>query len=176
MTAAEAATAPETRPTPTEEVAKEGREQLEQDLVGAVGTANDAAGVLGDLAGVKTGSDLLGAVATGLEEAMEAVERGVSNEAANIDGAAAALIGAVPGNRVDTVAGVVNGIAQAIAPDSVTAAVTETIAGATGSETATGLTTGTVDTIDAIVAGDTEQLVAHADQNLAGDYGQTVEN
>jgi hypothetical protein len=39
---------------------------------------------------------------------------------------------------------------------------------------ATSITTGSIDTVDAVVRGDWDQLARHHDQNLAGDYGEVV--
>jgi hypothetical protein len=114
----------------------------------------------------------------GLIAGMDAAERGVSTPAAVVDGVAAGAIdfsGVFSSGRtgiVSAVVGVVHGVTSAISPEAgkYTAIAADVMPG----QVAEKIAVGAIDTADALIRGDTGQLVKHHQQNLDGKYGEVI--
>jgi hypothetical protein len=107
----------------------------------------------------------------GVIEFLDAKGRGVSTGAAAVDGTIAAGLGLLS-NPVEAVVGLVHSVTSAISPDA--GKYTAIINDVMPTNVAKGLATGTVDTVDALIRRDYNQLIKHHDQNLNGKYGEVI--
>jgi WXG100 family type VII secretion target len=163
------------------------QELVRDGVLKAADTAHKGAGVLAALlpAGTRVtriveslGFRATGSTIGGLIAGMDAAERGVSTPAAVVDGVAAGAIdfsGVFSSGRtgvVSAVVGVVHGITSAISPEAgkYTAVAADVMPG----QVAEKLVVGTIDTADALIRGDHDQLVKHHQQNLDGKYGEVI--
>jgi WXG100 family type VII secretion target len=153
--------------------------KLISDLLKALTTSRSAAKLFSSLKGGErilaiAGSTSLKAFSaglTGIQQALSAVDRGVSNTAAGVDGA----IGAVAswfGSPVGSAIGVIHNVTDAISPGA--GKYTAILNDVRPTNVAKNLAQGTVDTVDALYRGDYSQLARHHDQNLNGQYGEVV--
>ncbi len=163
------------------------QELVRDGFLKAVDTAHKGAGALAALlpAGERVtriveglGFRVTGSTIGGLIAGMDAAERGVSTPAAVVDGLAAGAIdfsGVFSSGRtgvVSAVVGVVHGITSAISPEAgkYTAVAADVMPG----QVAEKIAVGAIDTADALIRGDHEQLVKHHQQNLDGKYGEVI--
>jgi WXG100 family type VII secretion target len=163
------------------------QELVRDGVLKAADTAHKGAGVLAALlpAGQRVtriveslGFRATGSTIGGLIAGMDAAERGVSTPAAVVDGLAAGAIdfsGVFSSGRtgiVSAVVGVVHGITSAISPEAgkYTAVAADVMPG----QVAEKIAVGAIDTADALIRGDHQQLVKHHQQNLDGKYGEVI--
>ena len=153
--------------------------KLVSDLLNAITTAGGAAGLFGKLKGAErilaiadsTAMKGVMAVLSGAKEAIDASGRGVSNVAAGVDGAIGA-VASILGKPLEGAVGLVHNVTDAISPGA--GKYTAILNDAMPTNVGKSLAVGTVDTVDALVRGDYNQLVRHHDQNLNGQYGEVV--
>lgn len=154
-------------------------EELVRDLMGAVKTAGGAFGLLSKLEGLEHLNEIakskpfkgVFSIVDAAIGGIEAHGRGVSTPAAILDGIASGGY-SLFSHPIEDAVGVVHGITASISPTwgEYTAIARDVMP----TNVATSLTTGTIDTVDALVRGDWTQMARHHDQNLAGDYGEVV--
>lgn len=153
--------------------------KLARDLLAAAKAAGTAASLASAFRGAAriakiAKSTTFGRLMAGLDGAIEfldAKDRGVSTGAAAVDGTIAAGLGLLS-NPVEAVVGLVHGVTSAISPDAgkYTAIANDMMP----TNVAKGLATGTVDTADALIRRDYDQLIKHHNQNLNGKYGEVI--
>jgi WXG100 family type VII secretion target len=163
------------------------QELVRDGLLKGMDAAHKGAGVLAKIlpAGERVtriveglGFRVAGSSIGGLIAGMDAAERGVSTPAAVVDGVAAGAIdfsSVFSSGRtgiVSAVVGVVHGITSAISPEAgkYTAIANDVMPG----QVAEKIAVGAIDTADALIRGDHDQLVKHHQQNLDGKYGEVI--
>lgn len=166
-------------PTAISEPGLSAEGELAKDLLNAITTAGGAAGLFSKLKGGErilaiansTSFKYAMAGAEGVKEFLSASDRGVGTVAAGVDGAigaAATFINSPTGSVV----GLIHNVTNSISPElgRYTAVANDVMPVNVGKS----LAIGSVDTVDALVRGDYNQLSRHHDQNLAGDYGEVT--
>jgi len=153
--------------------------QLVSDLLNAITTASGVPGLFKSLKGAQrifaiadstTMKGVMG-ILSGAKEALDASGRGVSNAAAGVDGAIGA-VASILSRPLEGAVGLIHNVTDAISPGAgkYTAVLNDVMPTNVGKS----LAVGTVDTVDALVRGDYNQLARHHDQNMDGKYGEVV--
>lgn len=153
--------------------------QLISDLLNAITTAGGVPGLFKGLKGAErifaiadsTAMKGVMGILSGAKEALDASGRGVSGPAAAVDGAIGA-VASILSKPLEGAVGLIHNVTDAISPGA--GKYTAVLNDAMPTNVGKSLAVGTVDTVDALVRGDYNQLARHHDQNMDGKYGEVV--